>query len=177
VSRNETYNAQTGETKYSGDLSATTQGGSTVSRDTSAQWGAQGASASHETTVTNAQTGQTKTYSSGYNGDDRYASANGENYRNDGSGWQKQTASGWQSASSEDTSWADREQQARSQAEDRVSGFSQGGFGGGGGGFGGGEGFGGGGFASRFGGGGFGDRFGGGGFGGRFGGGGGFGRR
>jgi hypothetical protein len=159
VSRNETYNAQTGETSYSSGVSATTKGGSTVSRDTSASWGAQGESASHQTTVTNAQTGQIHTYSSGYNGDDRYASANGENYRNDGSGWQKQTSSGWQSASEEDTSWADREQQARSEGQARVSSFSQGGFGGGGSGFGGG-GFDGG-FASHFGGGGFGGRFGG----------------
>ena len=172
VSRSETYNAQSGQTQYSASKSATTQGGSTITHDTSASWGPKGDSASRDTTVTNAQTGQTHTSSSGYNGDDRYASADGQNYRNDGSGWQKQTASGWQSAGSEDTSWADREQQARSQGEDRVSSFSQGGFGaavasaadlasrfGGGGG----GGFGGGGFASRFGGGGgFGGRFGGG---------------
>ena len=166
VSRSETYNAQSGQTQYSGSKSATTQGGSTINHDTSASWGPKGDSASRDTTVTNAQTGQTHTFSSGYNGDDRYASADGQNYRNDGSGWQKQTASGWQSAGSEDTSWADREQQARSQGEDRVNSFSQGGFGGGGFG-GGGGGFGGGGdggFASRFGGGGFGGRFGGGGF-------------
>jgi hypothetical protein len=169
VSRSETYNAQSGQTQYSGSKSATTQGGSTITHDTSASWGPKGDSASRDTTVTNAQTGQTHTSSSGYNGDDRYASADGQNYRNDGSGWQKQTASGWQSAGSEDTSWADREQQARSQGEDRVSSFSQGGFGGGGSGDlasrfggGGGAGFGGGGFASRFGGGGFGGRFGGG---------------
>jgi hypothetical protein len=179
VSRSETFNAQSGQTQYSASRSATTQGGSTVSRDTSASWGPKGDSASRETTVTNAQTGQTHTFSSGSNDGDRYASADGQNYRNDGSGWQKQTASGWQSAANEDTSWADREQQARSQGEDRVDSFSQGGFGGGfgGGGFGSG---GGGDLASRFGGGGFGgggfaSRFGGGGFGGRFGGGGGFG--
>jgi hypothetical protein len=147
VSRSETYNAQSGETKYSASKSATTQSGSKISRDTSAEWGPKGDSASRETTVTNAQTGQTHTFSSGYNGDDRYASADGQNYRNDGSGWQKQTASGWQSAGSEDTSWADREQQARSQGQDRLSSFSQGGLGGSGGL--------GGGFASRFGGGGF----------------------
>jgi hypothetical protein len=170
VSRSETYNAKSGETQYSASKSATTQGGSTVSRDTSASWGAQGDSASRDTTVTNAQTGQSHTFSSGSDDGQRYASADGQNYRNDGSGWQKQTASGWQSAANEDTSWADREQQARSQGEDRTSSFSQGGFGGGGDGdFGGGGGrFGGGdgGFASHFGGGGFGGRFGGGGFGG-----------
>ena len=170
VSRSETYNAQSGQTQYSASRSATTQGGSTITHDASASWGPKGDSASRDTTVTNAQTGESHTFSSGYNGDDRYASADGQNYRNDGSGWQKQSASGWQSAGSEDTSWADREQQARSRGEDRVSSFSQGGFGGGGGGDlasrfdgGGGGGFGGGDFASRFGGGGFGGRFGGGG--------------
>jgi hypothetical protein len=163
VSRSETYNAQTGQTSYSGDRSTTGPGGSSVSHETSASWGAQGESASRETTVTNAQTGQTKTYSSGFAGNDRYASANGNVYQNTGSGWQKQTSSGWQSAGEQDTSWADREQQARSQAQ---SSFSQGGWGGrsGSGGWGGG----GGNWGSRFSGGGFGDRFGGGGgFGGR----------
>jgi len=184
VSRNETYNAQSGQTQYSADRSATTQGGSTVTHDTSASWGPKGDSASRDTTVTNAQTGQSHTFSSGSDDGQRYASANGENWRNEGGGWQKQTSSGWQNVgSSEDTSWADREQQARSTGQNRVSSFSQGGFGGGGGfgsgGFGGDSG---GGFGGDFGGsrgggfgggGGFGSRFGGGGFGGRFGGGGG----
>jgi len=184
VSRNETYNAQTGQTKYSSSMSATTQGGSTVSRDTSASWGPQGTSASHDTTVTNAQTGQTHTFSSGSDDGQHYASADGQNWRDDGGGWQKQTSNGWQSVGSgEDTSWADREQQARSEGQDRVNSFSQGGFGQGGGFGGSGGGFGGGDLASRFGGGGggfggfgggdFGSRFGGGGYGGRFGGGGG----
>jgi hypothetical protein len=168
VSRGQTYNAQTGQTAYSSSMTATGKEGSTVDRDTSASWGPQDASADRQTTVYNAQTGQTKTYSSGFDGDDRYASANGENYRNDGSGWQKQTSSGWQSAGGEDTSWADREQQARSEAESRFSSFGQGG--------GWADRFGGdssGGWADRFsGGGGWGDRFGeGGGFGGGFGGG------
>ena len=154
VSRSETYNAQTGQTTYSGDKSATGPGGSSVSHDTSASWGAQGESASRDTTVTNAQTGQTKTYSSGYDGNDRYASANGNVYQNTGSGWQKQTSSGSQSAAGEDTSWADREQQARSQAQSSFSNSSHaGGWGGGGGG-------GSGGWGDHFGGGGSGDRFG-----------------
>jgi hypothetical protein len=169
VSRSETFDARTGETDYSSDTSKTTRGGSTISRDTSSEWSAQGDSASHDTTVSNAKTGQTHTFSSGYNGDDRYASADGHNYRNEGSGWQKQTASGWQSAGDEDTSWADREQQARAQGEDRVNRQSQGSFGDGGNFRGGGGLVGrlGGGFGSRFGGGGFGGRFGGGGFRGR----------
>ncbi len=145
VSRGESYDAQTGQTNYSADKTATGQGGSSVTRDASASWGAQGASADRSTSVYNAQTGQTKTFGSGFDGTDRYASANGENYRNDGSGWQKQTASGWQSAGGEDTSWADREQQARSQAQSRFSSFGQSG-----------------GWGNHFGGGGFGGRFGGG---------------
>ena len=173
VSRSQTYNAQTGQTGYSSSLSATGKEGSTVTRDTTASYGPQGASASRDTTVNSARTGQTNTFSSGFNGDDRYASANGDTYKNDGSGWQKQTASGWQSAAGEDTSWADREQQARNLGNSNFSSFTQsGGFAsrfGGGGGFGGGSG----GWGSQFSGGGFGDRFGeGGGFGGgRFGGG------
>ena len=68
--------------------------------------------------------------------------------RNSGSGWQKQTSGGRQSASG-DTSWANREQQARSEADSRFSSFRQS-------------------WGSRYGGGGgWGDRFGGGG---RFGG-------
>jgi hypothetical protein len=159
VNRSESYNAKTGETSYGSSMSAAGKGGSSVTRSTSESWGAQGASAERQTSVTNAHTGQTKTYSSGFDGNDRYASRDGNVYQNSGSGWQKQTANGWQSAGSEDTSWADREQQARSQAQSRFGSFSQGGswanrFGGGGG------------WAGRFSGGGFGDRFGGGGFGG-----------
>jgi hypothetical protein len=177
VSRGESYNAQTGQTSYSSSTSATGKEGSTVTRSASGSWGAQGTSADRQTSVYNANTDQTKTYGSGSDGADRYASANGENYQNDGSGWQKQTSGSWQSAAGEDTSWADREQQARSQANSSFSSFSQGGgwasrFGVDGGGFG--DRFGGGGddWGSHFGGGGFGDRFGeGGGFGGgRFGG-------
>ena len=97
---------------------------------------------------------------------------NGNVYKNTGDGWQQHSSSGWNSASG-DSSWANRESQARSAGDDRAGSFSEaspmsrsdGGFGGGdrfgGGGFGG---FGGG---DRFGGGGgWGGRFGGGGFGG-----------
>jgi hypothetical protein len=139
-----------------------------VSRDTSYSSGAQGDSASRSTTVDNAKTGQTNTYSSGYNGNDHYASDNGNVYSNTGSGWQKTTSSGTQSAAPEDTSWADRESQARSAADNRFGSFQNGG-----GAFRGSDG-GGGSFAGRFGGGGFGDRFGEGGGMGGFRGGGGF---
>jgi len=167
VSRSETYDAQTGQTSYGSSMSAQGAGGSTVSRTTSASAGPEGTSASRDTTTYNAQTGQTHTYSSGSDGADRYAGADGNVYKNDGSGWQSSTGNSWQKASG-DTSWANAEQQARSQSENRFSGFQNGGwanrFQGGGGG--------GGGLADRFGGGGFGDRFGGGGFGGFRGGGG-----
>lgn len=196
VSRGESYNVNTQQTSYNSSMSATGADGGSVTHDGSASWGEQGASRQGETTVTNAD-GQSKTFSSGTSDGDHYASANGQNYQNTGSGWQKQTDSGWQNVGgSEDTSWADREQQARSDGN-RWSGggyssSNSGGAGGsadrlgggesgdrfGGGGFGdrsGGGGFGGGNFADRAGGGfggGMGSRFGGGGFGGRFGGGG-----
>lgn len=125
VSRGETYNANTGQTSYNSSTSATSKDGSTVTRSSNASWGEQGDSSQHETTVDNTKTGQTKTYSSGSNGNDHYADANGNQYHNDGSGWQKQSgSSGWSSAKGEDTSWADREQQARSQGENRFSNFS-----------------------------------------------------
>src|SRR5215471_7076373 len=57
-------------------------------------------------------------------------------YRSSPAGWQQHTSSGWQSASG-DTSWADREQQARSEGEDRFNSFSQSGAGRWGGGYGG----------------------------------------
>ena len=80
-----------------------------------------------QTTYTNPTTGQTQTHSSGAarQGDDLYADHDGNVYRNSGSGgWQKQTTSAWQSASG-DTSWANREQQARSDGDSRFSSFSR----------------------------------------------------
>ena len=120
----------------------------------------------------NAKTGKTNTWGTASVGNNHYADVNGNVYKNTGDGWQQHSSSGWSSASG-DTSWADKESQARSAGDDRAGSFSEaspmsrsdGGFGGGdrfgGGGFGG---FGGG---DRFGGGGgWGGRFGGGGFGG-----------
>lgn len=193
VSREGSYNAESGGRSYDSSMSAEGPGGSSVSRDVSASYGSQGLKVDRSTTVDNARTGETNTYTSGTDNNDRYAGADGNVYHNDGSGWQN--ASGQSPSQSADSSWADREQQARSQGDSRFAStqggsFGGGGFGGGGGvgaggggpgggdrlgggGFGGG-GFGGGGFG---GGGGWGDHFGGGGFGGRFGGGGGFGGR
>jgi hypothetical protein len=142
-----------------------------------------GQAPSRTSTITNTNTGQSRTYSTGQ----AYADKDHNVYRNSDTGWQQHASNGWQSAQG-NTSWADREQQARSEGGDRFDSFSQehsaGGWGerfggGGGGGFGGGGGWGdrfsgGGGFAGRFGGGG---GFGGGRFGGGRFGGGGFGRR
>jgi hypothetical protein len=97
-------------------------------------------------------------------------SANGNVYRNTGSGWEENTGNGWQNASGDDA-WANREQQARAEAEDRFSSFQSGGWA---------DRFQGGTWGDRFAAGGWGDRFGeAGGFGGfgRFGGFGGFGGR
>jgi hypothetical protein len=155
VSRGETYNAQTGQRNYSSDASATGAGGSSVDRSVNATAGPQGDSRDASTTTYNARTGETKTWGSGSLQGTHVAGADGDVYRSDGSdSWQQHSASGWGGASG-DTSWADREQQARSSGADRTSSW------GGGGGFG--DHLGGGSFG---GGGGFGDRFGGGGFGG-----------
>lgn len=160
VSASQTGNAYSGQ--QSDQVSRTTSG-QNVEKTTTTSAGT-GQAPSRTSTVTNTNTGQSKTYSTGQ----AYADKEGNAYRNSGSGWQQHSASGWQSAQG-DTSWADKEQQARSQGEDKFNSFSQGhsqgGWGersgGGGGGFGG----------SRFAGGGFG---GGGGGRGGFGGGGGF---
>jgi hypothetical protein len=170
VARGENYNTYTGQRSYGSSVSATGPGGSSVERNAAATAGPEGYGRAAQTTAYNARTGQSNTFGTASLGNDHYADANGNVYRNTGSGWQQHTSNGWQAAGG-DTSWADREQQARSTGQDRFSSFNSGGWGdrfGGGGGFG--DRFGGGGF-----GGGFGDRFGGGGFGDRFGEGGGFG--
>jgi hypothetical protein len=167
VSRSTTYNTNTGERTYNADGTATGAGGSSVTRDTEAAgYGGTDSAAAHQTTVTNANTGTTNTYDSARVGNNHYASADGNVYKNTGDGWQQAGPSGWQSAGGADNSWADREQQGRSQSDSRFGSFQGGGFANrfGGSGYGGGDRFGGGGFGGgdRFGGGG--GRFGGGGF-------------
>jgi hypothetical protein len=191
VSRGETYNAYTGQRTYASSGTATAAGGSSVTRNAQATAGPQGYSRSSSATTYNARTGETRTWSDGVPQNTHYAGADGSAYRSAGSGFEHFTSNGgWQSAGG-DSSWADREQQARSTGADRESSFGSGSggwdrygngssswssrFGGSGGGdwgsrFGGG-GLGGGGWGNRFSSSGFGDRFGGGGFGGgRFGG-------
>ncbi|MGE5152934.1 MAG: LysM peptidoglycan-binding domain-containing protein [Bdellovibrio bacteriovorus] len=165
VERGERYNPYTGTRSYGSRATATGPGGDTVSRDTAATEDRSGQSAvAHQTTFDNARTGESHTATTARVGDNLYAGADGQVYRNTGAGWESHGDGGWQSVGG-DADWADREQQARTAGDDRFSGFSEGGW----------DDRSGGGFADRFGGldgGGFADRFGGGGFGGRFGGGG-----
>jgi hypothetical protein len=190
VSRGESYNAQTGQRTYDSGVSATGAGGSSVDRTVNTSAGPQGYSKDASTTTYNAKTGQTKTWNNGVPDNTSYAGSDGNVYKNDGSGWQQRSASGnsWQSSSG-DNSWANQEQQARSQAQNRTSSFGSGGWDRSGSGssswgqrFGGGDsggswgdrfggdadrwGGGGGSWGSRFSGGSFADRFGGGRFGG-----------
>src|SRR5215475_1594349 len=224
VARGETYNTATGRYAYGSSVQATGAEGRTISSDagavsnpetgqagagrqttvsnpntgasktttSAAGIGPGGAGAGRQTTYTNPTTGKTETYGAAKVNNNYYADANGNVYKNTGNGWQKyntsttpassstlgstsqqsRTTGSWQNAGG-DTSWADREQQARAQGEDRFNSFSQsqaGGlsstsesrFGSGSGGFSDG---GGGGWADRFGAGAGGaGRFGGGGF-------------
>ena len=173
VARAGNYNVYTGQRSTGSSVSGTGAGGSSYQRSGATTAGPEGYAHAGEGSTYNAKTGQTNTWKTASVGNNHYADVNGNVYHNDGSGWQQHSASGWGGASG-DTSWADRESQARSGGASSVGGFSEaspmsrfGGGGSGGGGFGGG-GFGGGGFGGgdRFGGGGWGGRFGGGGFGG-----------
>ena len=159
-------NEYTGQRTTANAVSATGAGGSTYNRAGTSTAGPEGDAHIGGGSTTNAATGKTNTWGTASANGNHYADVNGNVYKNTGDGWQQHSSSGWGSASG-DSSWANRESQARSTGDDRWGGFS----GGGGGGWGGDRSFGGGGF----GGGGFGgDRFGGGGFGGGGFGGGGF---
>ena len=128
VSRNETYNAQTGQRTYDSSASATAAGGSSVDRTVQTSAGPQGYSRDASTTTYNAKTGQTKTWNNGVPDNTTYAGSDGSVYRNNGSGWQQRSSSGsWQPATG-DTSWANQEQQARSEAQNRTSSFGSGGW-------------------------------------------------
>ena len=166
VARATNYNTYTGQRSTANAASGTGAGGSTYNRAGATTAGPEGNAHVGGGSTYNAKTGNTNTWGTATVGNNHYADVNGNVYKNTGDGWQQHTSSGWGSASG-DTSWADKESQARSAGDDRS--FGGGGFGGfgggdrswGGGGFGG---FGGG--DRSFGGGGWGGRFGGGGFGG-----------
>ena len=153
VARASNVNTYTGQRSTANSASVTGAGGSSYDRSGATTAGPQGDAHVGGGSTYNANTGKTNTWNTASVGNNHYADVNGNVYRNTGSGWEQHGSSGWGSASG-DTSWADRDSQARSMGDDRF----------GGGGYGGGDRFGGGGFGG-------GDRFGGGGFGGRFGGG------
>ncbi len=176
VARASNYNVYSGQRSTGSAVSGTTAGGSSYNRAGATTAGPQGDAHVGGGSTYNAKTGQTNNWATASVGNNKYADVNGNVYHNNGSGWQQHSSSGWSGASG-DTSWADRESQARSSGDDHFGGFSEASPFERNGGGGGGDRFGGGGFGG-FGGGGFGggDRFGGGGgWGGRFGGGGGFG--
>ncbi len=160
VARASNYNVYSGQRSTGSSVSGTGAGGSTYQRTGGTTAGPDGYAHAGEGSTYNAKTGKTNTWDTASLGNNHYADVNGNVYKNTGDGWQQHSSSGWSSAGG-DTSWADRESQARAGGES----FGGDRFGGGDGGFGG-DRFGG----DRFGGGGGG----GGGWGGRFGGGGGF---
>ena len=185
MERGETYNTATGRYAYGSSVQATGAEGRTISSDTgavsnpetgqaaagrqttvsnpntgasktttsAAGVGPGGAGAGRQTTYTNPNTGKTETYGAAKVNNNYYADVNGNVYKNTGNGWQKYDTSttpapsssssqprsssttsstpqqqrstgSWQSAGG-DTSWADREQQARAQGENRFNSFSQ----------------------------------------------------
>jgi hypothetical protein len=165
VARAGNYNTYTGQRSTGSSVSGTGAGGSSYQRTGATTAGPEGYAHAGEGSTYNAKTGKTNTWGTASLGNNHYADVNGNVYHNDGSGWQQHSSSGWGSASG-DSSWADKESQARSSGGDKWGGFSSseadrfgggsgfggdrsGGFGGGGGWggrFGGGGGFGGGGF-------------------------------
>jgi hypothetical protein len=166
VARAGNYNVYTGQRSTGSSVSGTGAGGSSYQRTGATTAGPEGYAHAGEGSTYNAKTGQTNTWNTASVGSNHYADVNGNTYKNTGDGWQQHSSSGWGSASG-DSSWADKESQARNSGEDRAGSFSEGGFA---------SRFNSSGGGDRFGGGGFGGGgFGGGGWGGRFGGGGGFG--
>jgi hypothetical protein len=182
VARGSNYNVYSGQRSTGSSVSATGAGGSTYQRAGATTGGPDGYAHAGEGSTYNAKTGNTNNWATASAGNNHYADVNGNVYSNTGNGWQQHGSSGLTSASG-NTSWADRESQARAGSSnswggDRFGGsdswggdraFGDGRFGGGG--FGGGDRYGGGGFGGDRsfgggGGGGWGGRFGGGGFGG-----------
>jgi hypothetical protein len=143
VTRNASYNPETGNWDKSGSGSAynPNTGLSASVQHTSEGNAYSGKSAGQTSaTVTNAMTGQTKTYDTYHGSNNVYAGSDGQVYKNTGGGWQKSTSNGWQSASSSHDSNLDGYSQARGYGENRYDSFAQrsfyrppteGGFGGG----------------------------------------------
>ena len=123
VARGSNYNVYTGQRSTANAVSGTTAGGSTYNRAGATTAGPEGEAHAGGGSTYNARTGKTNTWNTGSLGNNHYADVNGNVYHNNGSSWQQHSSSGWGSASG-DTSWADRESQARSTGDDRFGGFS-----------------------------------------------------
>jgi hypothetical protein len=108
-----------------GNMTKTTSNANTGITKTTSTTAASGAGAEHQTTVTDSKTGQTKTSSSavGHEGNNVYADHDGNVYKNSGSGWQQHTSSGWQSASASQST--QKEEQARSQGDEKYNNFQK----------------------------------------------------
>ncbi|HTO48546.1 MAG TPA: carbohydrate-binding family V/XII, partial [Burkholderiales bacterium] len=139
VARGAEYNPQTGTATRgaAGTVNAPSAGVSATGQRESAT-NAYGQHASESSgTVTDTRTGQSASYKSASAGNDHYADVNGNVYKNTGSGWEKNTGSGWENARPEESSSMAKEQQARSEGEQRANSFdrnaSEGRFRGGGG--------------------------------------------
>jgi hypothetical protein len=145
VSRGTNYNVYSGQRSYASNMAATGADGSSIERSANATGGPEGYTRQADTTTYNAHTGETHSWQN--DGDDHYAGADGNVYRNSGEGWQRYGGGDWKS-SPDAGSWADGDRSARAAGGDLSQRFSD---------FGGGDRFGG--FADRAGG--FGGRFGG----------------
>ena len=99
--------------------------GGSVTTKSAAGVNSQGSASGREATYTNPTTGTSKTYGVGHEGNTLYADDNGTVYKNSGDGWQQHTSNGWQNSSTT-PSWANSEQQARTQGDNRVNSLSQG---------------------------------------------------
>ena len=123
VARGSNSNVYTGQRSTASSVSGIGAGGSTYQRSGATTAGPAGYAHAGEGSTYNAQTGKTNSWDTASVGNNHYADVNGNVYKNDGSGWQQHSSSGWSEASG-DTSWADRESQARSTGDDRSGGFS-----------------------------------------------------
>ena len=122
VARGANTNVYSGQRSTGSAVSATGPGGSSYNRAGATTAGPLGAAHAGGGSFTNGMTGKTTSWSSASLGNSHVADVDGNVYRNSGSGWQQHSSGGWGSASG-DTSWADRESQARSAGADRSGGF------------------------------------------------------
>jgi hypothetical protein len=124
VARGANYNTYTGQRSMANAASGTTAGGSTYNRAGATTAGPEGDAHIGGGQTYNAKTGQTNTWASASVGNNHYADVNGNVYSNTGNGWQQHSASGTTAASG-NTSWADRESQARSSGAGSWGSYSE----------------------------------------------------